>query len=143
MKQLKTCLESALEVTEPPKPEKDKSYVVMQGPLSTVFALTLMKKHSIPQDGDITTNDVQVQKENKSEQDTVNTPAPEQSTFAASTSNDPPSLSMEMQMSFIDNAMTRVEIENEISAAEINEGQERFKQYYQTALKSNYVYLDK
>lgn len=143
MKQLKTCLESALEVPEPPKPEKDKSYVVMQGPLSTVFALTLMKKFSIPQNNDITQDDVQIQQENKSEQDADDPVTSKQNTFAESTSNTPPSLSMETQMNFVDTAMTRVEIENEISAAEIVEGQERFKQYYQTTVKSNYVYLDK
>lgn len=142
MKNLKTCLESALDVPEPPKPEKDKRYVVMQGPLSTVFALTLMKRFAIPEEGDVTETDVASQnKTNDSE--TMVHEEPETGSAFPSTSNEPPSLSMEMQMSYIDDAMTRVEIQNEISQNEIAEGQERFRQYFQTTLHSNFVYLDK
>ena len=148
MKNLKTCLESQdlpseeSGIPEPPVLEKDKKAVVMQGPLSTIMALTLMKRYSEPQSpDDNSTPAVEPVTEvaGATEDKTSSTETTHVDPDAEKT---PQSLSMEMQMAYAEDMMDKVQTQTLISQAEIAEEKERYRSYFVSTTKAEFVLLE-
>lgn len=136
MKHLKACLESQVDsnqLPEVPTPEKDDKLVVMQGPLSTIMSLALMKRYADEQPAQVVDNEEPQTKQ------TTDTQVIQENGEVAST---PQSLAMEMQMAYLDNVLDKVELNTQTSQQEIADGKERFRNYFTLTTKANFVYLD-
>lgn len=141
---LQACMESKIDegvLPEPPTVEKDKQYVVMPGPLSTVFALTLMKKYSREDNGENAA--ISVTGPNTAISEEQATPTSQvDSTEKTQSSQSPGALAMEMQMAYIDEVMDKVESDTNSSQEEIANGIKRFQNYYTLTTKTQHVNLE-
>lgn len=152
MKKLTACLEAQLEdnlgVPEPPKPEKEKKIVVMQGPLSTTFALTLMKRFSTPEPSDQFIRHDDGDKKDKLPEatpsviDQVNQGTARVDSTETGQQSDPPSLAMEMQMAFVTNALEVMDERTKQAQAEIASDVQRYRSYLVITTRSHFINLD-
>lgn len=150
MKKLTACLESQGDpldkaVPPPPVPEKEEKVVVMQGPLSTIMALTLMKRYALDNDTGYTSdpkNDTPEAVKNladvKNDSSSLTQTTQDNSEAKEST---PQSLSMEMQMAYVDNVLDKVQSETLISQQEISDKLERYQTYFATTTRAGHVLL--
>lgn len=148
MKKLNLGLESednsqaSKEVPEPPKMEKEGKVVVMQGPLSTIMALTLMKRYAEQEDvvhpEDQKRTESGLVGEDNTDQKTETTKVEEPNPVPQT----PQSISMEMQMAYVGNVIDKVEANTQASQAEIAQGTERFRNYFTSTTRAGYITLE-
>ncbi len=113
-------------IEEPPELEKDKQLVMMKGPLSTIFALTLMKKYSNDADNIDPTIE---QKETNDNQ-----PNPDE--------QKPASLAVEAQMAYIDQITEKIDQDTKTSEEEISNGIDRYNRYFQSTVSNDFTKLE-